>query len=437
MTCLSDLVACRSAVSPQHPFKNHRESNKGLQWILLVVKMPAARSPSIPLRCGSAVVCILVPLALALGPAFAATQPPPGKQQSKDVSKSVKRLWSQYPLDPRTSAGGPGPSQESNRAELRSTGASRSEGNDDSANTTTSLLLAVAIAALGSLAIVALILSHGPVSPGAALRGMPRRRLALPRFALASPSPSRGLGVHLRPEGGQLMSYFRRRRDSGSDDDNGAPTESHEPSIGRFTPYSLAASGDASTGPPDRPDAEPRVEGREPTDPVHNDPASYEQVGEHVTAVLSSAHEAAERLQASATKEAEQVRVEAEDYALKTRSAADDYAEEHRQSAQTEASAITGEAEQKAREVRDAAERDATEIQRDAVRRRESLLQEAERSEERLRDLLKVFRAMTDRLENLVEAPVQAAPTTGAERDAAVEDDLPEALIAQSRSSDS
>lgn len=233
------------------------------------------------------------------------------------------------------------------------------------------------------------------------------------------------------------MSYFRRLRGSGSDDESGAPNIDAESSAKRFRAYSLREGSENSPGRsaeteagrqrPARPEPVARVV--EPASASPNDPAAYEQLGEHVSTVLSSADEAAKRLQASATKEAERIRGEAEDYARKTRAAADAYAEERRESAETQASAITADAEKRAREVRNAADEQATDIQRDAIRRREALLQESERSEERLRNLLKVFRAMTERLENLVSsAEVPGTETTAT----SVDDDLTEAL-AESR----
>jgi vacuolar-type H+-ATPase subunit H len=236
------------------------------------------------------------------------------------------------------------------------------------------------------------------------------------------------------------MSYFRRLRGSGSDDDSGDGPQNDdvEPFAKRFTRYSLDTSNEAPAKPPthlreekggqDRsPRPEPVARAEQPA-AAGPDPAAYEHLGEHVTTVLSSADEAAKRLQASATQEAERIRAEAEDYARKARAAADAYAEQRREGAETEASAITADAEKRAREMRTAAEEQATDIQRDAVRRREALLQESERSEERLRNLLKVFRVMTERLENLVSTPGEASSRAIDEPDTSVDDDLTEAL---------
>jgi vacuolar-type H+-ATPase subunit E/Vma4 len=230
------------------------------------------------------------------------------------------------------------------------------------------------------------------------------------------------------------MSHFRRRRSSGPEDEHGGPKDSNA-TTQRFTPYSLGANrGDPSTETQPAkspPRAEPETRIGDSASGSPNDPAAYEQLGEHVSTVLSSADEAAKRLQAAATKEAERIRGEAEDYARKTRAAADAYAEQRRENAETEASAITADAEKRAREARNAAEEQATDIQRDALRRREALLRESEHSEERLQNLLKVFRAMTERLENLVSA-TDVPPSEQAE--ASDDDDLTESL-AKSRGS--
>jgi hypothetical protein len=280
------------------------------------------------------------------------------------------------------------------------------------------------------LTIALLLLVRDRIS-ALSFRGTASRRFALPAFAIARPSTT-GLGIARGRKGGHTMSHFRRRRGSGPEDENGAQTDPNA-STQRFTPYSLGAtSPDPSTETPRdesavRPEAEPQV--GEPRSGSPSDSAAYERLGEHISTVLSSADEAAKRLQASATKDAERIRGEAEDHARKTRAAADAYAVQRRETAETEAAAITANAKKGAHDLRTAAEEQATEIQRDAIQRREALLQESERSEERLQDLLKVFRAMTERLENLVSG-TDAPPS----EQAAASADLTEAL-AESRGS--
>jgi hypothetical protein len=400
-----------------------------------VREVSAAPSPTFLLRCGCVVLGILLSASIGVGTTFAAAKPDPSRQRPNHVPKAVKRLWSEYPLNPGRSERSQEPSA---REELRTGRPSRPDGSGDGAGTRTSLLLTLAVTMFGLLAVAVLLLARRRVPMVATtLRGMPPRRLALPEFALARP-PYSGLRIPWGPKGGQTMSYFRRLRGSGSDDDSDARNESAESSATKFTPYSLRAADEPPAvrsekqGRQDRPSRPEPVTAVQPPPVAPDDPAAYEHLGEHVTTVLSSADEAAKRLQASATKQAERIRGEAEDYARKTRAAADAYAEQRREGAETQASAITADAEKRAREVRNAAEEQATDMQRDAVRRREALLQESERSEERLRNLLKVFRAMTERLENLVSTPDQASATAVTQPDTSVDDDLTEAL-AQSR----
>ena len=211
-------------------------------------------------------------------------------------------------------------------------------------------------------------------------------------------------------------------------------TAAYAPGEGDGAPGDSSAQNEASV------DADLAAEPREPVNAPGKEGIAYEEVAEHVKAVLSSADEAADRLRASATEEAEQIRAAADDHSAKTRTAADAYADERREEAETTASAIISDAEQQAQSVRDAAEQDAADVLRDAIQRRESLLGESERSEERLRNLLQVFRAMTERLENLVGAErddERDSDTLGTDAEAEAYSDLAEALIAEPGSSNS
>jgi hypothetical protein len=414
-----------------------------------VREVSAARSPTSLLRCGCVVLSILLTASFGASGTFAAPRPDPkpdpARQAPNDAPDPVKRLWSEYPLNPGRSTRSQAPS-------VRNAQPSPAEASDGAGRTPTPVLLTLAVAMFGLLAVAVLLVVRGRVPTVAtAVPGM--RRLMLPQLALARPSYS-GLRIPRGPKGGQTMGYFRRLRGSGPDDDTGPQNENVEPDVStptssfvppreplakRFAQYSLDAPNEAPADPPNHAREEkggqersPRPESiaraAQPAAGASNDPAVYEHLGEHVTTVLSSADEAAKRLQASATRQAERIRGEAEEYARKTRAAADAYAEQRREGAETQASAITADAEKRAREVRTAAEEQATDIQRDAVRRREALLQESERSEERLRNLLKVFRAMTERLENLVSTPGAASSRAVDEPDTSVDDDLTEAL---------
>jgi hypothetical protein len=399
---------------------------------LLVREVSAARSPS-SLLCGGCVfLSILLTVSIGVGSTLAAPRPDPNPdpatQPRNNAPKAVERLWSEYPLNPGPSVGSQAPA--AGTAEPSPTVA-----RDDAGGTRMLLLFTLAVTSCGLLAVGVLLLARGRVpTVAAALPAM--RRLTLPEFAFARPSYL-GLRIPRRPKGGQTMSYFRRLRGSGADDDSGTQNDDIDSFAKRFTRY---AADTSNAKPPNHPREEksdrsrPRrsesvAKAAQPPSARPDDPAAYEHLGEHVSSVLSSADEAAKRLQASAAKQADRIRGEAEEYARKTRAAADAYAEERREGAETEAFAITADADKRAREVRTSAEEQATDIQRDAVRRREALLRESERSEERLRNLLKVFRAMTERLESLVSTPGEASSTAVDEPDTSVDDELTEALV--------
>lgn len=200
------------------------------------------------------------------------------------------------------------------------------------------------------------------------------------------------------------MSNFRRMRKSNDENDSSAQRSAEsEQTTQKFAAYSVGSAAEKDPG-RTQPAAETPVTGpgQDEGNPS-GEHAAYEQVGEQVAEVLTSAHEAAKRLRASATEEVERIRREAEDYATTTRAAADEYAVERRDAAQSEAGQVISDAEQRAKAVREAAQKEAVEAQREAVERHQSLLEETERAEERLRNLLQVFRAMTQRLETLVD----------------------------------
>jgi hypothetical protein len=234
------------------------------------------------------------------------------------------------------------------------------------------------------------------------------------------------------------MSNFRRIRKSNDENDSSAQRSAEsEQTTQKFAAYSVgsAAENDAGTN---QPAAESTVAGRARDEGgPSGEHAAYEQVGEQVAEVLTSAHEAAKRLRASATEEVERIRREAEDYATTTRAAADEYAVERREAAQSEAGQVISDAEQRAKAVREAAQKDAVEAQREAVERRQSLLEETERAEERLRNLLQVFRAMTQRLETLVDGQGGSDGRGDEETDEDLADalELPRASDSQSRTS--
>jgi len=370
-----------------------------------------------------------------VGPAFGARPARGGEQQ--DVPKPVKRLWSEYPLN----SSKPQSDQPGTRLEPSPLPETRArEGGEPGGGISSEVLLAATAAGLGGLALVVLALGRGAVATvaGTTRRGL-RSRLAVPALALQHGSTRGDVPNHSPNDGGHRMSNFRRTRKSKDENESTARSaDGEQKATEKFAAYSASPAAEADAG-ANQQEAETTLPSgvQEDPDPRGEDAAAYEQVGEQVTEVLTSAHQAANRLRASATEEVERVRRQAEEYATETRAAADSYADERRKAAETEAGQIKSDAEQQANAVRAAAQKDAVEAQRDAVERRQALLEETERSEERLQNLLQVFRAMTQRLETLVGHDAQGeADDRGDSEPEETDKDLADALELR-RSSDS
>jgi F0F1-type ATP synthase membrane subunit b/b' len=183
---------------------------------------------------------------------------------------------------------------------------------------------------------------------------------------------------------------------------------------------------------------------------------NYAQVGEQVTAVLTSAQQAAEQIRESARQEAELIRAEANDkaaatlaeatldaeqrrreseelraeadwYGKETREAADRYLEETRRESDQEAARRRADVDEQVRGIRRAAEQKAKDLETEALERQKALVLEAGRSEARLEQLLGVFRGMTSQLEELVRAE-QAGKSGEAEGEEPDEEPLDEVL---------
>jgi hypothetical protein len=232
---------------------------------------------------------------------------------------------------------------------------------------------------------------------------------------------------------------------SASDGDSAARHE-------RLAAYSAAAAS------PTKHPAEASTDGGGLIRPEEADPASVE-LGGQVTAILSTAKQAAEQLLDSARQEADRIReeakqlaasgldgakrhaerrreegdklrAEAEAYSETTRGSADRHAAETRRRMEEEAGNRRSEAEQEAREIHRAARQKAAELTAESLERQKVLVAEAERSEARLEQLLGVFRALTSQLEGLLE-PGRAEAVAPVAGQAAVEENLDEALRPQ------
>jgi hypothetical protein len=182
----------------------------------------------------------------------------------------------------------------------------------------------------------------------------------------------------------------------------------------------------------------------------------YVQLGEQVTAVLTSANQAAEHIRESALQEAELIQAEANDkaaamlaeasldaeqrrresnelraeadrYGEEKREAADRYLEETRRESDQEAVRRRAEVDEQVRGIRRAAEQKAKDLETEALERQKALVLQAGRSEARLEQLLGVFRGMTSQLEELVEDE-QAGKSGEGEREEPDEELLDELL---------
>ena len=201
------------------------------------------------------------------------------------------------------------------------------------------------------------------------------------------------------------------------------PTSERSSAIVRaFEPYSLERS--TPVEPESQQSTADRADFREGGSGGERELTSPAQIGEHVTAVISSAEQAAEQMRreaaaeaeriraevrdeakgliAEATREAERMRADAGTYSREAREDADAYAGEKRSEAEAYSSRFRAEAEENARELREAAKQEAKRIEKEARRRREVLTSEAERFEERLHSLHAVFRGITTQLEALL-----------------------------------
>ena len=349
---------------------------------------------------------------LAAGAGTAAAQEPP----ENDSPPGLERLWSEYPLNPQTPSETP-QSTQPNEAPVERP---QSERPPPARPETAPLrlpredplsVLLVSLAGLTALVVVIIIvLAGGPVRlPG--VRAQP--------------------AVRLRVQGGTPMTdVFRRirRRDAADREESDMPAPREDQPVPQrprapvraLQPNSLerSTSVQESHDPADRVDLDAARLGGE------RELATAAQVGEHVTAVIASAQQAAEQMRreaaadaeriraeareesksriAEATREAEKMRGDAGMYSREARQDADAYAGEKRSEAEAYASRVRVEADENAREMRDAAKQEAKRIEKEARRRREVLTGEAERFEERLHSLHTVFQGITSQLEALL-----------------------------------
>lgn len=378
---------------------------------------PAART-LLFLACGSALACAALP-PVGAAPALAQGKGP-GSGPSSTVPREVKKLWSEYPLNPKRPPAPP--SSEGGQA-------GRTSAQPEGRSVTLMLTLAAAVAS-GVAAIIALVLLLG-LRPARALAwARPRNHPNHIRRARWLRRPTTPTLERVRMNDFVRRVFPRRRgRLYYYNAAKAVTTSSSEvaPSAVR-TDIPASASG--------------RVRGRSgtlrlktgtPTPDKSKADESYAQVGEEVAAVLSSAHQAAEEIRESARQEAariraeandkaastlaeatmgaeqtrgesEKLRAEADEYSRETREAAGRYVAETRQRIEDEAAERREEVDKQVRRIRRAAEEKARNLYTEALQRKKALIEEAGRSEARLQQLLDVFHGMTSQLEELVQA---------------------------------
>jgi hypothetical protein len=415
--------------------------------------MAAARSHRY-VRALGGIVAMLTLLALAATPAFAQNNRGPSKQ----VRKPLEKLWSEYPLDPFATRTVPPANREPAQTGTTPAGtpvraSEPSPAEDDGAPVGWIVLFGATAAAMLAAAAVWVLrpgLVHVPTLKLPVRPPRPRHR---GRFSDLRRMPQ-------RREGGIPMYQFVRRL-LGKDDENregaggeraasGAEPGSIDHAI--FTPYFVQSRSDAVSSEADKPaessDREAAADGNEAVaagGEAHvGDGGDYTQLGEHVAAVLTSAREAADELLAAARADAERIRTDADERAkqmvsaagleadgmrgdaARIRSEAEAYSDERRASAEAHAEAARrvaederakqlADAEQGAHAIRAEAERRVREIASEAVQRHEALVRDIGRSEERVEELLTVFRAMTSQLEAVVKAEADIEPPADVE----------------------
>jgi hypothetical protein len=169
----------------------------------------------------------------------------------------------------------------------------------------------------------------------------------------------------------------------------------------KFTPrQSQQRSTSVSEQPEVTSDESPRA-GTESAAAETGMPATtYADIGERVAGVLRAAEEAAGEIKSEARKEAES-------YVRDTREAVNSYASQRRREAEEVTQKILTDAEGQARATREAAEQMAKQIEGTARQRQGALREESRTVEARLQRALAGFRQITERLEELLEAPLE------------------------------
>jgi hypothetical protein len=361
------------------------------------------------------------------------------------VRPDLTPLWSAFPLgQPRHAADGKNPALESRQAQSRSPTDSQGSGSGPFR-----LLMAVATGML--LVAVLAALGLGVRRPG---QSFERRRGRRARSTARLPIRS--------TKGGSSMANLRRKLQALSEP-NAPPEESQEqlPEEGgsatspveRLAEYSLKEDERAATA-----KASPEAEAEPVADEESESPgakvrADLGAVGEEVGTVLKSAQEAAAQIRQKAQEEAERVRkeaesvaaaemdearrvaeadradasrtrAEAETYAEDKRAAADSFAEQRMRDAERQAAQIVDDAQKRLAAADADVEQKIRQAQAHTRQRTELLRAEVERYEERIENILVVFRGMGSQLEDLLGRQRDESQNLAEASDEALDDAL-------------
>jgi F0F1-type ATP synthase membrane subunit b/b' len=428
--------------------------------------MSAARGQAL-LASGSLLACAAL-LSLCATPALAQNKGGRSDRPSKTVPREVQELWSEYPLNPGRSPATP------SRTSTTESGAARqpSTAGEERDSTARRILRPLAFTLVGFLSVlaVALFLGLRLASVPARPRRLPRRRERVSRarrLLRRSTRPPLG-GLEMNDFVRRLFDSGRKRRHARVSNLVAESTSEAAASATRqdiFAPYTVRGRGRSDTlkrsehptpesGTGEAGEGLVEAERGEPTE-VGLGEEDYAQVGEQVTAVLTSAQQGAEQIRDSARREAELIRAEANDkatamlaeatldaeqmrreseelraeadrYGKESREAADRYLEETRRESDQEAARRRAEVDEQVRGIHQAAEQKAKDLETEALERQKAFVLEAGRSEARLEQLLGVFRGMTSQLEELVqgEQARKSGEAEGEEPDGELLDEL-------------
>jgi vacuolar-type H+-ATPase subunit E/Vma4 len=354
-------------------------------------------------------------------------------REGKSKRPDLKPLWSAFPLgQPRDAVDRKNPGPESRQAQSHSP--------FDSGGSGSGTFRLLVVVTMGTLLAA---LGFGLLRSAPAFEFRRRGR------ARSAPRPS------FRPiKGGSSMPNLRRiLRPEGSHEQPSLNDGSARRPVERLTEYTLKKQELSSAGETGAEAAVEPVADKGSESSEAQVAADLGAVGEEVSTVLKSAQEAAAQIRRKAQEEAERlrkeaesraaaeanearrvaeasradgsrIRAEAETYAKDMRAAADSFAEQRRSEASREAAQIVDDAQKRLAAADADVKQKVRQAEAHTRQRRELLQAEVHRYEERLENILVVFRGMGSQLENLLGKQRAESPNLVGASDEALEDAL-------------